>query len=1369
MKKVIFTRTLAMTLLLSLPLIVAAQRLQRIQLPKTQRVRSHTLAASHHQWNNTLRLLGSQQASGKEAFRVAGNAPTLYGTVIFSEAWEEESEYGVYAIPAEANTSLTKVYGDYQFRTNGGAVYHNGNYYIIKGEDYGDGVASVTCLVYDAEAWEQTDELELPANFFTADLSVDPTTNTVYGVCASYDGGQELCRLDFEAGRRELVGALSEQLVALAIDATGLIYGIGADGVLYRISSADAAMTAIGDTGVSPAYLQSATFDWGTGTLYWTATTSSDMGALFRVDTATGEAALVSYFPYNEEVVGLYSLSSGKPWEGPDVPVAAENVVLTYADGQLSLSWDAPTTGQHGAEVDPSALTYTITRYPEGTVVAENWASTTFTESYSPASLEAVYYTVVANNGELAGDAARSNYVALGDAVALPFAPDFTDEAANSLFTTIDGDMDGYTWSISARSGKALLSGAPFEMTSDWLVTPRLKLDAEHTCRLSFKTSCDWAGNYPYSVEAYVGQGTDEESFEQLLLSRQRISDNGEQTFETLFTVDASGNYNIGLRIYGYDIQSISLYDLTVEQGPSTAAPAAATNLTAETDGSSTTVTLSFTAPTETLAGEALASLQKIVVWRDGTAIGEVAATPGEQLTFVDNEAVSGRNNTYQVAAVNEAGEGQRAETTVWVGSDAPTEPLNVVLKEQNGKAVLTWEAPVVGQNGGHVDAATLEYGIIRSTDQEVVAYGLKQTAYEEQLDQTGPQQWLVYGVQAANELGYSTIAASNGIVVGAPYALPFYEGFPEGSRTAFWTAENYNETGWDATWGGYQDSGDADGNGGFISFGTSGGYAGSGSRLYSGKISLAGAENPVLEYAYCHRSESGSERHPLRVSIISNGQQTTLVKEHDPIYFYEINLDNPFTFVRIPLNDFKGADYVQVMFDAVMDETTYTYVDAVQVRDYASDDLAATLSAPAQAASGDVITATVNVKNVGAETAQGYKVQLFDGERLLGEQQPEALEADQAVAVSFDVTVSTLSEQLSLKAVVDYDRDKVPANNTTDVVRVQVQLPVYPAPANALAQETEAGVELSWTAPDYQVFALPATDGAEDYEAFNPNATLGEWTLVDADGLATHDDIYADDVHVEYDGAGEPSSWLVFNPIDRNYPTESWWGGSNGWNPVSGKQFFAAISVASGTSDDWLISPLLTGDAQTITFFEHGYYSMEHFEVLYSTTDADIASFTLLASETSSYDWTQRSYDLPAGAKYFAIRNVSSGDSYRLFVDDIAFVPASGVGALTLSGYNIYRDGELIQSLVAEPSYTDTAAAAGSHVYQVTAVYNLGESAAAAAEVVVTTAVSGIMANGSAYAAGAYTLDGKRISTLQRGINIVRTKDGQTRKLVVK
>ena len=43
--------------------------------------------------------------------------------------------------------------------------------------------------------------------------------------------------------------------------------------------------------------------------------------------------------------------------------------------------------------------------------------------------------------------------------------------------------------------------------------------------------------------------------------------------------------------------------------------------------------------------------------------------------------------------------------------------------------------------------------------------------------------------------------------------------------------------------------------------------------------------------------------------------------------------------------------------------------------------------------------------------------------------------------------------------------------------------------------------------------------------------------------------------------------------------------------------------------------------------------------------------------------------------------------------------------------GYNVYRDGHLIASNLTSPAYTDNIIAKGDYLYQVSAVWNVGES----------------------------------------------------------
>lgn len=62
--------------------------------------------------------------------------------------------------------------------------------------------------------------------------------------------------------------------------------------------------------------------------------------------------------------------------------------------------------------------------------------------------------------------------------------------------------------------------------------------------------------------------------------------------------------------------------------------------------------------------------------------------------------------------------------------------------------------------------------------------------------------------------------------------------------------------------------------------------------------------------------------------------------------------------------------------------------------------------------------------------------------------------------------------------------------------------------------------------------------------------------------------------------------------------------------------------------------------------------------------------------------------------------------------IDDVTYTPLyGGTSDLTLKGYNIYRDGELIASSVTEPTFVDKVAADGNYTYRVSVVYAEGES----------------------------------------------------------
>ena len=200
-----------------------------------------------------------------------------------------------------------------------------------------------------------------------------------------------------------------------------------------------------------------------------------------------------------------------------------------------------------------------------------------------------------------------------------------------------------------------------------------------------------------------------------------------------------------------------------------------------------------------------------------------------------------------------------------------------------------------------------------------------------------------------------------------------------------------------------------------------------------------------------------------------------------------------------------------------------------------------------------------------------------------------------------------------------------------------------------------------------------------------------------DRDGLIPYT-LTSGGVPVQFANAGKPFGFIVFNGEAL---------GIEGWEAKTGSQMFGSFASGYGANDDWLISPLLPGTAQTVKFYAKSItaaYGNESFE-FFSSADLPIVSAFRKIDAVASVpeEWTEYTFTLPEGARYFAIRCTSNG-TFAFCVDEITFTPESPYAGLTVVGYNIYRDGEKINDApVAGAGYIDADAEPGNHIYTVT------------------------------------------------------------------
>lgn len=221
--------------------------------------------------------------------------------------------------------------------------------------------------------------------------------------------------------------------------------------------------------------------------------------------------------------------------------------------------------------------------------------------------------------------------------------------------------------------------------------------------------------------------------------------------------------------------------------------------------------------------------------------------------------------------------------------------------------------------------------------------------------------------------------------------------------------------------------------------------------------------------------------------------------------------------------------------------------------------------------------------------------------------------------------------------------------------------------------------------------FALTAqAQTTEDFESGTPFAsTFGEWTFVDADNSDISMLLNIDFSTLIDNGSKKQSFWLMA-------PNDERLSGKEFVQPHSGNLYLTQMVCATDWNtyetaqcDDWAISPELSGNAQTIKFWARGFDAEwgETFQVLCSTTNKETASFTQIGADYETTGWKEYSVELPAGAKYFAIR-CTSWDVAMFMFDDVTY---EGV-ATAIHNVNAQTAGakyyDLNGRLVAEPAH---------------------------------------------------------------------------------
>ncbi len=1013
-----------------------------------------------------------------------------------------------------------------------------------------------------------------------------------------------------------------------------------------------------------------------------------------------------------------------KVWVGADTPEAT-TATLTYANGNMEVSWLPVTASVNGGYFDAANLTYTVKR-ADGSVAAEDLTTTTFTEAVAePATLTSYYYVVEAVCGELVSAPAQTNTVVLG-AIVPPYSCDF--ESGIDGWTILDANGDGKTW-METQGAIRVSYNSSLDM-DDWLITPPLKLEAGKAYNVSFQAKSNGT-SFPERIEVKYGKANTAEGMTETLVPATDLTTGEWVDFAQMLAPEEDGTYYIGFHgISDADMFYLWLDNFQIEAGVSALAPGLATNLTATPDASGALkCTVAFNAPDKTMNGQTLSSLTKVELLRGDEVIKTFdAPAVGAPLSYEDTAAPQG-NVTYTVIGYNDEGAGLKASVTTFVGFDlpSPVESATIQRTDTEGQVIVSW-TPVTTDIKGHaLPAGEVTYKLVKAEGNALVtiAENLTGESYTYQAVAAGEQDFVQVGVLAVTSAGEGDLAATDMIPVGTPYN-GLSESFPGGSLNYIWGLSSIDG-------GTVNLLGDADLEGitsqdaddGFIAI--QGQYIDTGADFFSGLISLDGIENPGLVfYTYNIVGENGdADINEITVSVKELGQEEwTPVMGPKTVDELCGGVPDEWGRVQVSLGAYANKT-IQFQITGIVKKYAYMFFDKFSIGSILAHDVAATgITAPGKVKAGENYNVDVNVANVGAQAAEGVSVELYADEELVETKEVATIETGKSASVSFERTMSALAEEpVSYYAKVVYAADENAENNQTSSIEVVPVVSNLPVATDLQASNVEAGIKLTWNEPNLEGgVAEQVTDDFEDGDAFA--AQYGDWTFADLDGSPV-----GGFQNMEIPGITSFETTGSFWIWDQSQL------GNETFAAHSGSKYLFALFNADGTgnppvqNNDWAISPELTGDAQTISFYARSYDTSgqypENVAVYYSTGSKEASDFIKIEGAGSNAvpsEWTEFTADLPAGAKYFAIV-CESYDSFMLMVDDVTYTPAGLTANLEIAGYNVYRDGVKInEAPVADCEYVDSNVVEGTqYTYVVTVVYTDKGESKGSDEVVIT------------------------------------------------
>lgn len=614
----------------------------------------------------------------------------------------------------------------------------------------------------------------------------------------------------------------------------------------------------------------------------------------------------------------------------------------------------------------------------------------------------------------------------------------------NDLFTKVK-DMDGLYWDF-CFDAQGYAWFAQKYAGSDGIVkgTNLVKMDGNFNRISEVKMQSEWGEdiNSIYFSTMYFDNSTGD-------LYYLPCSDYGSTS---LYKVNPTTGLSQSIAWFNQGNHFTGLYIpyLTADNG---AAPARVSGLDAQADlNGAMKDTIKWVTPSKTWAGDDLANLQSVKIYRKNAGfatteltktadliansqlLATVPATEKETaMSWVDENPIDGIN-TYYVLAANDKGNGVIDSIRCYMGIDVPGAVSNIML-EKNGTGVdISWTAPEKGANNGYIGTEGLSYKITRLPDNVVVAENVTDTKYTD--NTLGEQQSYSYTIQAVNAKGAGAIATSDPIMAGSALKTPISLAFDTQTDADRWSTNKMSNSIYFYYAGGWSDDYKC-----MIGYGTSNGTVEG--TLISPPLYLE--EGKTYRFTTDFQADFFDDAYfDLYVGVGTNSESqdgaTIIAKREGEQYAEQYHREKYEDYFVAP----ASGTYYYTLRVKTVDKYNIFKLFGLKVDYVAESDMAATsIDGVLEAVAQQANECTVKVRNLGSKDQENYTV------KLLMDNEGKMVEVGSGTGTELLKTGETADVKVSFNppydgvwdfyGVVVANGDEVRTNDTTAVKTLKV------------------------------------------------------------------------------------------------------------------------------------------------------------------------------------------------------------------------------------------------------------------------------------------------------------------------------------------